>query len=856
MIDRATDSSRPALTPGVRVITLAVILAVILIGVGIGLAWQEYESERDRVVDRIGFRARIAATDVGRLLEDLIDLAEAIAAAPAVQDLERPAMRDYFNAVLKVDRSIDGILWADAQGNVRVRSRLDPPDPPPSIAHRDYFRTAVVSRKPAISRALIRPIDGKPVVTLAVPTVNRASALSGVLVAAIPLTGLQGLVAEFRTPQLGRLSLVDGADQVIAGSPLPPLRDVSRTPLLREARERGAGVLIDVADLYGNPHRVVAFARVKAGGWTVFVDSPMGEAFGPARHAFLLTVFLVLLGGLIAIGGGTWTGRHLDRVYRAQQEARERAERTVARIARLQAVTAALSQALTPPQVARVIINEGVAALDARAGAVQQLVADGTALELLEAVGFPARLIQQRRHVRLGEKSPSADVVRAKQPVLLESTEAFLARYPNLREFVPSLAGGAFAFIPLSVETRIVGVLTLHFAEPRTFAGEDLDVILTLGNQCAQALERARLYAHEHEIAETLQRSLLPQALPEIPGIEIVTRYLSSPLAEVGGDWYDVFTLPGGHVGFVIGDVAGRGVRAAAVMGQLRHMLRAHALEGQGPAAVLQRLNRLMDPGEMATVCYFTLDPMTWEARYANAGHCPPLVVAPDDAAQFLWRGSPPLGNLRYTYSEEAVVLAPGSTVVLYTDGLIEIQESIDEGLARLERTVTAGAAAEMNALLDRILEEVLRGERARDDIALLAFRLSPLDATRIHVRVPAAPASIANIRHILLRWLTQAGVDAREAHGITVACAEACTNVVEHAYGVADGDLEVAARRTDDGVEVVVRDWGQWRPPRGEGRGRGLDIIRGLIDGVEITSDSGGTLVRMERRLRHEGGA
>ncbi len=210
------------------------------------------------------------------------------------------------------------------------------------------------------------------------------------------------------------------------------------------------------------------------------------------------------------------------------------------------------------------------------------------------------------------------------------------------------LGAGLSSILAVPMRSRdggVRGAIIVGRHEPPRWADDLETQIGALAKQAVVALENAFLYQRERGIAETLQRSLLPGQLPTIPGFVVEARYLPGKHEAVGGDWYDVFQLPSGHAGVAMGDVAGRGVWAAAVMGQLRHALRAFALEGDSPAVVGARLNRLIPPGAMATLLYFVLDPDTMEARYINLGHVPPLIVAPHGAPCFLDGGAPPLGS-------------------------------------------------------------------------------------------------------------------------------------------------------------------------------------------------------------------
>lgn len=407
--------------------------------------------------------------------------------------------------------------------------------------------------------------------------------------------------------------------------------------------------------------------------------------------------------------------------------------------------------------------------------------------------------------------------------------------------------------IPLVARGRILGAVALG-ATTRSYAAEDLDFAESLAQRAALSIDNVRLYEHERSVAETLQRSLLPRSLPTLPGIAVAARYLPASPEAVGGDWYDLFRLPGGRMGLVMGDVAGRGVRVASVMGQLRNALRAYALEGYAPDVVMKHLSRVIDAGEMATVLYLIFDPTNWQVMFASAGHPPPLVIAPDGSARFLEGGSPPLGGLRpHVYLPLTDRLVPGSTVVLYTDGLIERRRTpIDEGLSRLAHAAVQGNG-DLERLLDRILQGVVQDGVGSDDVALLALRALPLDDARLVIRLPAEPGSVPQIRHALRRWLHQAGVDPKDAYEMAVACCEACSNAVEHAYGLLPGDLQVEAAFDGDGIGIAVTDWGQWRPSRGHNRGRGLPLVDVLMDSVDVTPSPQGTRVAMRRRLQAE---
>ncbi|HEX3278839.1 MAG TPA: SpoIIE family protein phosphatase, partial [Thermoleophilaceae bacterium] len=364
------------------------------------------------------------------------------------------------------------------------------------------------------------------------------------------------------------------------------------------------------------------------------------------------------------------------------------------------------------------------------------------------------------------------------------------------------------------------------------------------------------VYQREHTIAETLQRSLLPERLPRIEGLEIAARYLPAGRgAAIGGDWYDALELPDGRVALVVGDVVGHGLRAAAVMGQLRNAFRAYGLAESSPAEVMRRVNRLVMTAEdevMATVLYLVVDRESGELTFASAGHPPPLVLG-DEGVHFLEGGrAVPIGAVEpVLFREASAVLPPGAALLLYTDGLVERR---DEPLEqRLDALAEAAGGAEdgLEGLCDAVLAGVIGPERVpSDDVALLAVRPRPAGARSVRFTLPAEPESLAGLRRRLGRFLSAAGADDAETYEITLTICEAAGNAIEHAYGPGDATFDVEASLDADQVVATVSDRGTWRDRRGAHRGRGLNIIEGLMDDVQVSTEGDGTVVRMKRRL------
>jgi integral membrane sensor domain MASE1/anti-sigma regulatory factor (Ser/Thr protein kinase) len=415
------------------------------------------------------------------------------------------------------------------------------------------------------------------------------------------------------------------------------------------------------------------------------------------------------------------------------------------------------------------------------------------------------------------------------------------------------LVVSVIATIVAAHETGSFAGLSL-LARMVTLQSFNATVVFTSLLLAAAVSQRADVAAVQREAVETLQRSLLPEHLPHVPGLELASRYIpASEHVQLGGDWYDVMALENGRYGIVIGDVAGHGIIAAAMMGKIRMALRAYAFDSNSCGAVLARLNALLrdvQEGATATVWYGRYDPRDRTLEYSNAGHLPPLLSGADGApTQFLEEvHGPPLGAIGgVRFSQSQRVLDEGSTLLLYTDGLIERRNvSIDNGLAAL-RAQMRGNGTDLQAACDALIVGLV-AEAAEDDIAVLALRLCG-EAIEFHVQRPAVPASVPQVRHLLHTWLADHGITGDDSFEILIATTEACANVVTHAYGLKAGPMNVNARLSGNGLLVVVTDDGRWRTAATKDGGRGLSIIRSVMDEVEIVTTPR-TEVRMERRL------
>ena len=444
-------------------------------------------------------------------------------------------------------------------------------------------------------------------------------------------------------------------------------------------------------------------------------------------------------------------------------------------------------------------------------------------------------------------------VAQTREPELVNDPPASDVIDPGLHD------SGSVLGVPLLAGDSVSGVILVGVPPPRRFTDDDLLLLGLAADRVALAIDHARIFEREHRIAETLQRSLLPERLPAIPGLEVAARYLpAASEAEVGGDWYDVIPIAAGRVGLVMGDVAGKGLAAASMVGRLRSALRAYALEGHDPSTVVSRLNQLVwsesEDSEMATLAYLVIDPAENTVSWVNAGHLPPLVVGGDGEASYLeTTASVPLGVMPFPdYREETRELPAGATVLLYTDGLVERPgEMLDAGLERLSSAAMALEGGP-ERLCDGLVGRLVPAGAASDDVAVLALHSPPL-GDRFRLRLPADPVRLASMRALLRRWLRHVGATDRELAEVLTAIGESAANAIEHGSESPERSVEIEGDYVEGEISLVVRDTGSWRPSRADGRGRGLVMMRALMDRVDVTPAPEGTTVEMSRRLGAE---
>jgi phosphoserine phosphatase RsbU/P len=391
---------------------------------------------------------------------------------------------------------------------------------------------------------------------------------------------------------------------------------------------------------------------------------------------------------------------------------------TDSRLSGIRSIADAGLSRLDDEEVLRVLLRRTRAILRADSAAVLLLDTAGRVLTATAADGLEEEVYQGVR-IPLG-KGFAGRIAAEGSPVILDRVDRTTVVNPIL------LAKGfrALLGVPLIADGKVIGVLHVGSLTDRRFTDSDAELLQLAAVLAATAVQSA-LARDDRIAAAALQRSLLPSALPAADGAELAARYVPGN-GPVGGDWYDVFALPSGEMGLVMGDVAGSGLAAAVIMGRMRSALRAYALQTSDPAEVLARLDRKIqhfEPGALATVLYAVASPHREQLRISSAGHLPPVIAHPGLPAELLAVEADLLIGAAPGTARQVTTIAtrPGTVVCFYTDGLIERRgEPLDDAMKSLCQVVTPAAP---EAVCSAVMAAKVGAEAALDDIALLVLR-------------------------------------------------------------------------------------------------------------------------------------
>ncbi|MET8410875.1 SpoIIE family protein phosphatase [Streptomyces sp. NPDC005195] len=465
-------------------------------------------------------------------------------------------------------------------------------------------------------------------------------------------------------------------------------------------------------------------------------------------------------------------------------------------------MTRALAGAVTGHDVADVMTAHMASLFDAK-GVGVWAHEDGRGL-LMGSAGYSEESLRRFEGVRIAELPSSVQSFIEGTLTFVSSAEEFMARYPEIADLPAATGLQAWAILPLVASGRTVGAACVGYDLPHSFDSEERALLTAMSGMVAQALERARLYDAEHRRAQELQRGLLPRHLPTLPAVTTAARYQPAcDGTDAGGDWYDVIPLSAEQVALVVGDVMGHGVSEAVAMGRLRTAGRTLADLEQPLDELFFHLNEVvgsLGDGFYATCLCIVYDPVSRMCQAISAGHPPPVILRPDGTSYFPdLPVNPPLGAATPPFDTVEFSLPDGTTIALYTDGLVESGGlDIDEGMGRLARCLrparsgpdsgpaSTGAATEsLDALCDRVIAGLLpdRGS-LRDDSALLVARTHALAAEDVScLRLRNDPAAAGQARRHVRAQLTAWGLD-EVIMTTELVVSELVSNVVRHASG------------------------------------------------------------------------
>lgn len=431
--------------------------------------------------------------------------------------------------------------------------------------------------------------------------------------------------------------------------------------------------------------------------------------------------------------------------------AEQQAEAAARQAAELAALAAALAQAATVTEVAQALAPHLRRAVGASLATIIEAVPHREVLRFVDLQGVPAEVVRHWVEFDATLDSPAVRAWHTGQPVFFGDPESLDAQFPHLAPARAESGAGSCLAAPLIAGGKVTGVLAVTWPEPRQLSLTQEQLLAAVAGYAAQALERARLYEAEYAVAHQLQRSLLPQLPAALPGVSLGAAYRPAEQGhDVGGDWYDVFKLPGGRIGCAAGDVVGHDLQAAVAMSRLQLLLRHSAVSGADPAGVLSALDAAspaLTGTDFATIAYAEYDPAAQTLVYACAGHPPPL-LADGMTVSYLDGGRSVAVGMGGSRGQARVKVPDGSMLVLYTDGLVEHRdEPIDVGFGQLAAAAAELRGADAQQLCDGLLQAMTHGRVLTDDVAVVCMKLQG--------RPPASAAGEASGRALAGRTVT-----------------------------------------------------------------------------------------------------
>ena len=492
---------------------------------------------------------------------------------------------------------------------------------------------------------------------------------------------------------------------------------------------------------------------------------------------------------------------------------------------------------------------------------------------------LPIEIRHRYQRIPVAADQPAAECVRTGRPVFVENLEQLAERYPRLQVDWAAPDRQATACAPVPGPNGPLGALVFVWARPQTIDVAEQAIITAIAGYAGHAVSRVR--AMEQRMAEVrvqyedtraamllMQRTLLPNALPVLPGLHLAAHYRAADSEHTaGGDWFDAIPVGQGQLALAVGDVVGHGAAAAAVMGQLRAVLAGFLVEGADAGEALARLDRFVArvPGARgATAWVGVLDSRQRLLRSASCGHPSPMVIAMDGRHRSLpLTVGGPLGLPGPAHQITETSLVSGDLLLCYSDGLVERSgRGLDHGFSALGKAAAAARrryrdAQPTSRALDLVCEltvNTVTRAGQRDDATLLAVEVTDSSPAPICIEIASDRPELSRLRGELAAWLGSAGASAQDVRAVSLAVGEAVENSIEHGYRDSSGTVRVEGVVSEDGrASFTVTDRGRWRTPPADpkNRGRGRVMMRQWVDNLEMEDLAPGTMVSFDHELR-----
>ena len=796
-VDRWLDDAARTPSPGASVLLLVATAGLILATIGGFLAWRGYEDRAQRAQERVVETANEAAFAAGQFFGDRISLLESIAQMPSLHGRDPSAMSPILDAVSSEGLGLrGGVGWVDADGMLRVESGVPPSRLPVDISGRGYVRAVLDSGDAHISQALTGSLAGEHVVVIAVPTFA-GEQVSGILVASVMVDDILSRVPALAPPRT-EMRVVDRAGSIILengrGATLGQPANIGLLDQDAPSTLVGTGLM-------GDPDRIIGIGRVEESGWLIVAEQSRAMALSGPRTRLRAEIGIVVALMLLTAGAAFVASQRLNASHGLlMRRARD--------LGTLELLGEKMGGASEPRDVALSALSVFAEVFASQTVMIGLIDDDGRAMRILEANNHSG---VSETSVSSGVRSILTDASTSGGTLVLDSRE-YRRAYPPQPDTPELLGQGSAGVLATRFSGRVAkGAIAAVLRGDFPPRAEDIELFEAMALLVPGSLGRAVATERQRMASRVFQQALLPR---DTIGLDIVlqraVRYLPAVGdVEVGGDWYDLWMIDEVKVGLVVGDVVGRGVEAAAAMGQLRSALRATVAAATSTGEALSHLDDLtgqITGSPSATVLLGSLDMRSGVVTMASAGHLPPLIATADGVRVMYEVRGVPIGFVshRAKRANVAIKLRPEETLVLYSDGLVERrEETIDQGIARLSDALRVNSHLPLEALADALVGSCLDSDNT-DDVALVCVRL--VGDIAEHFTCLVELGDFDKLHKALRKWLRARRYPRSSIEAILARVTDAVGVVAEVTDNESPGEIMVEVDRTEMMVTVEHR--------------------------------------------------